>query len=365
MSDEWNSEPQGQIVSEHDIQTIMHAFGVAHWQNLGTIESVQGNAAGTLIEISGQRYFLRERPEGILGEDIQFRYTFQHYLREAGLPVPLFYTTPQGEPTVMIGEDYFELQQQVGGELFSTTSPRSLDWTASAGHMLARIHQVSRDYPGSQYHWPAEAHIGSVVQSYLDLARAKVDVMPVHAIGAALSEWVEQWEAVLPASMMSLGSQHALPELHIHGDYHPLNLRFGPFGVSAVMGFEAARWEKRLFEVAYGLFYFSAFAWLPGSGETPPLVKRGFEPERAQRFLRAYGEIEPPAPGEAAVLADALSLIAPIITINGPLEDLFYQPPELLNEMPIDDLLDRLNWSIAFPSWIGRIRHALSDMWND
>ncbi len=346
-----------------DVQTVMQAFGVTDWQDLGMVESVQGDVVDTLIEIAGQRYLLRERPEGIIGEDIHFRYAFQRYLRDAGLPVPLYYTTPQGEPTVMIGEDYFELQQQVGGELFGTSSPRSLDWTASAGYMLARIHQASRRYSGPQYHWPVEAQIGSVVQSYLNVARAKVDQVPIYAIGSALSEWIEQWEAILPAAMMSIGAQHALPEFHIHGDYHPLNLRFGPFGVSAVMGFEATRWEKRLFEVAYSLFYFSAFSWLPGSSATPPLVKRGFDPERARQFLSAYGEIEMPAPGESAVLADALSLVAPIITVNGPLEDLFYGPVEDLDRVPIDDLLERLNWSIALPAWIMRMRRALPDMW--
>ena len=163
--------------------------------------------------------------------------------------------------------------------------------------------------------------------------------------------------------MMSIGSAHTLPELHIHGDYHALNLRFNSLGVTAVMGLEASRWEKRIFEVAYGLFSFSALAWQPGERLVRPLVKRGFDPERARQFLHAYGEVAPPVRGEAAVLADALTLMAPIATINGPLEDLFYASA-VSEEMLIDDVLERLSWASSLPAWLRRVRPSLAEMWS-
>ena len=348
---------------QHNLIEVMLAFGVTEWQNLGPIESSRLSNLSLLVEIDGQRYVLRERPEGPIGEDIHFRYHFQHYLQQAGIPVPSFRLTPQGEPVVMIGEDYFEMQEQIGGELFSTASPRSLDWVSSAGMMLGRIHQASRLYRGPQQCWPSEVHIGAVVQNYLNLARAKADTSEIHAIASALSDWVDQWEAVLPSAMISIGSGQNLPEWHIHGDYHALNLRFGPFGVSAVTGFEAARWEKRIFEVAYGLFYFSALSWLPGSDSTPPLVKRGFDPERARNFLHGYSELCPPEPGETALLSDALSLISPIVTMNGPLEDLFYIQEEEWDTTVIDDVMERLAWATSLPGWLARVRRSLPEMW--
>jgi len=309
---------------------------------------------------------LRERPEGIIGEDINFRYNFQRYLQQATIPVPSFRITPQGEPTVKIGEDYFELQQQIGGELFSTANPRSLDWVASAGAMLGRIHQMSRQYVGHQHRWPAEAHIGAVVQRYLNLARVRADESSIQAISSALSNCADQWEAMLPGAMMAIGAGQNLPEFHIHGDYHALNLRFGPFGVSAVTGLEAARWEKRIFEVAYALFYFSALTWLPGSNATPPLVKRGFEPERARNFLHAYAEQYPPVKGEAELLADAMLLVFPLVAVNGPLENLFYATTAIEEDQGstlIDDMMESLSWTASLPAWLGRIRRSLPEMW--
>lgn len=349
-----------------DLDEIMRAFGVSQWQNSGPIESASLHSLSLQVEFDDQRYILRERPEGIIGEDINFRYDFQHYLQQAGIPVPSFRLNPRGEPTVKLGEDYFELQQQIGGELFSTANPRSLDWVASAGSMLGRIHEASRGYTGHQHRWPAEAHIGAVVQGYLNLTRMKADESSIQAVSSALSNCADQWEAGLPSAMMAIGAAQNLPEFHIHGDYHALNLRFGPFGVSAVTGLEAARWEKRIFELAYALFYFSALAWLPGSSSTPPLVKRGFEPERARSFLHAYGEYYAPVQGEAELLTDALLLVAPIVAVNGPLEDLFYTAPieEGLDAVLIDDIMEHLSWAASLPAWLNRIRQSLPEMWS-
>jgi Ser/Thr protein kinase RdoA (MazF antagonist) len=345
-----------------DLDEVMRDFGVSRWQNLGPIES-SSSSLSLQIEIEDQRYILRERPEGIIGEDLNFRYDFQHYLQKAGIPVPSFHLTPQGKPVVEVGEDYFELQEQIGGEFFSTANPRSLDWVASAGSMLARIHQASRSYPGHQHRWPTEAHMGAVVQGYLNLARARADESSIQAVSSALANCVDQWEAVLPSAMMAIGSGQNLPEFHIHGDYHALNLRFGPFGVSAVTGLEAARWEKRIFELASALFYFSALAWLPGSTATPPLVKRGFEPERARSFLHAYSEYYPPVQGEAELLTDALQIVAPIVAMNGPLEDLFYTTPIEEDSMLIDEVMEHLSWAASLPAWLNRLRRSLPEMW--
>src|SRR5579859_1882917 len=345
-----------------DLNEVMQVFGVSTWQNLGPLEGGPSEQLSLLVEIEGERYVLRERSEGLIGEDLSHRYDFQNYLRRQGIPIPALRLTPQGEPAVSIGEDAFELQQWTAGEQFSTTDARSLDWVASAGSMLGRIHQISRQYDGPEHRWPSDAHIGSMVNNWLNLARVRADNYEIQAISAALANWGDQWEAVLPAVMMSIGSGRALPEFHIHGDYHALNLRFGAAGVSVITGFEASRWEKRIFEVAYALFSFSALSWQPGENLTRPLVKRGLEPERARRFLQAYSALCPPVSGETALLADALMIIAPVASINGPLEDLFFAQ-EGPDEALIDDVLERLAWAASLPAWLLRVRRSLAEIW--
>lgn len=345
-----------------DLNEIMQAFGVSEWNNLGPIEGQNPESLSLLVETEGQRYILRERPEGLAEEDPHHRYQFQHFLQQQGIPIPSLKLTPQGEPTVAIGEDSFELQHWVDGEKFSTSNRSSLEWVAAAGTMLGRIHQASRRYPGTQHRWPSEAHVGAVVQGYLNLARSKAEESELQAIMASLSNLCDQWETVLPAAMVSIGSVRSLPEFHIHGDYHALNLRFAGQDVSAVLNWEASRWEKRIIELAYALFYFSALEWHSESTITHPLVKRGLEPERARHFLEAYGSVYPPVSGEAAILGDALRLIAPIATINGPLEDIFFMQ-EGVEEAVIDDVMERLAWATSLPAWLGRAKRSLGEMW--
>lgn len=345
-----------------DLDEIMQAFGISAWTNLGQITAFMPDTLQWLVAIDGQRYILRERSEGLIEDDSDHRYAFRRYLVSAGIPIPPLWMTPGGEPAVAIGETVFELEREAEGEHFSTTDTHSLAWVSAAGEMLARIHQASRLYPGPQHRWPSEAHIGGVIQGYLNLAQGKAETIEIAAISAALSHWCDQWEAVLPSAMMAIGSVHGLPEFHIHGDYHALNLRFGSRDVTAVLNWDASRWEKRLIELAYALFYFSALAWQKDSATTRPLVKRGLDPERAGHFLAAYGAIYPPVANEAAILGAALALIAPIATINGPLEDLFFNPHGI-DDTLIDDIMERLAWAAAFPGWLGRVRQSIGEMW--
>src|SRR5207253_7759876 len=131
--------------------------------------------------------------------------------------------------------------------------------------------------------------------------------------------------------------------------------RFGSRRVTGVLNWEASRWEKRIIELAYGLFYFSALEWQSNSTMTRPLVKRGLDPERARRFLEAYGAIYPPVPREASTLGDALMLVSPIATINGPLEDIFFTHHGI-DDMLIDDVMERLAWAASLPAWLGLVR---------
>jgi len=349
----------------HKLNEVMQAFGVSEWKNLGLAgppESPPGDGQSLLVEIQGERYVLKERVEGLIEEDNNHRYAFRHFLQQAGIPIPSLWLTPQGEPAVVVDDDYFELEQEARGERFSTANPRSLEWVEAAGAMLARIHQASSRYPGPLHRWPSEAHAGGVVQGYLNLARSKAEESEIAAIAAALSNWCDQWEAVLPSAMVAIGAVRGLPEMHIHGDYHALNLRFHAQEAAAVLNWGASRWEKRIIELAYGLYYFCALSWQPGSSLTRPLVKRGLDPERTRLFLQAYGAIYPPVPHEAAILGDALLLISPVATINGPLEDIFFTSHSI-EETLIDDVMERLVWAISLPAWLSRVRRSLGEMW--
>ena len=344
-----------------DLNEIMLAFGVDTWTNLGPLADPSSEILQIGVEIQGERYLLQEQPEGLIGQE-HHDYAFQRHLAEHGIPVTPLWLTPQGEPFVTISEETFRLRKWLEGERFDSTDTLERAWIGAAGAMLGEIHQASRSYSGPEYHWPSEAQAGGLTQGWLNFARARAEECEVYAIAAALSTMIEAWEMALPAAMMAIGTGRNLPTFHIHGDYSALNLRFQGKRVGEVLGLEASRWEKRLLEVAYGVFSFAGLEWQPQSGLTRPRTRRGIDPARATLFLQSYGASYPAVPGEALLLVDALMLVAPIIIANGPLEDIFYGSTNLA-EVQIEDALERLAWATTLPTWLPRVRRSFADMW--
>lgn len=358
QKDEQNGAPQDLL----NLDEVMRAFGVEVWTNLGLLADPHDGRFQMLVEIQGQRYILQERSEVPMGPDGDHRYRFRHYLVSQGIPLAPLWQTPQGKFSVTLDEESFELREASAGELFESGDAREHAWISAAGAMLGRLHQAARRYPGPEYRWPSEVQAGGLTQGWLNFAHSRAEQHEVYAVAAALSNLVEAWERALPAAMMAIGTGRNLPEFHIHGDYSAFNLRFSGKQVSEVLGLEASRWEKRLLEVAYGVFYFAGLEWRGESGLTRPLVRRGLDPERAGLFLSNYSSVFPPVAGEAALLVDALTLVAPIITANGPLEDVFYGS-DSAEELLIEDALERLAWATALPSWLMRVRRSFAEMW--
>jgi Ser/Thr protein kinase RdoA (MazF antagonist) len=346
-----------------DLATILQAFGVEHWTHLDLPERSPGmDGALARIAIAGRPYLLRERPEVPAAQGNEHVYAFGRYLAGQGLSIAACYLSPQGEPYVNCGGGAFELQEWSEDAVFASGDGREKVWISGAGELLGRLHQASLHYQGPPLRWPAEAQAGALTQGWLQFASARAQLCALPALAAAFSTLIATWEAALPAAMMAIGTGERLPELHIHGDYSPLHLRFGPAGICQILGLEASRWEKRLLEVACGVFCFAGLRWGPMSDLARPLAPRGLDPERAALFLRSYGAVYPPQPGEAARLVDALTLLAPILSANGPLEDLFYESMPA-QEPQAEDALARLAWATGLPGWLARARSALAQMW--
>ena len=157
-----------------DLNEVMQAFGVETWTNRGPLETARDSELlQLLVEIEGKRYVLRERPEGLMEQVGGHHYAFQQYLISQGIPVAPLWETPQGESYAMLGEDAFELQAWVEGELFATADALESSWITTAGEMLGRIHRASLSYPGPQYRWPSEVQAGGLTQGWLNFARGQ------------------------------------------------------------------------------------------------------------------------------------------------------------------------------------------------
>jgi Ser/Thr protein kinase RdoA (MazF antagonist) len=228
--------------------------------------------------------------------------------------------------------------------------------------MLGRLHQASADFAWEPYSWPEERSAANIASSYVNLiADAAENDALSPATRHGLARIADGCAARVEQASAALQMADA-PQLHIHGDYQPHHLAFGEPDVSAIYDFDAARYELRLIELAYSLLYFTGLRWEERDGLTPPLVDDGLDILAAHRFLRAYRSEAPPAPDEAAHLADALALVFPIAFANGAAEDLIFAD-DFEDAPDEDDALPRLEWADAFWLWLDRSAEALAQAW--
>lgn len=332
------------------------------WRLVGTLAGSLGAVLRPVIEIDGQRFVLRRQPSDLGERDIQFRHEFLAHLNEEGLPVPQVRPRPGGATYALVAGEFYELQSWRSGTPYLPHAEVAGTQVAAAAAMLGTFHQASALYAGSPHLWPEERGPAALARAYLaTLARTaeRDDMSP--AVGAVLARVAESADERIAAASDALAVTPRPPELHIHGDYQPWNVAFADGVVTAIYDLDAVRWARRLDELAYALLSFTAVHDEPGRAPEP-FVDDGLDTSLAQSFLRAYGQVAPPADDEAALLGDAMTLAFPIVLVNGLLEDVVFADD--FSSAPAEgDVLARLEWAEPFWIWLDRYRDVLAESW--
>lgn len=352
-------------VARDEIIPIVAAWGLsaADVRVVATLPGMAGTMLHPVIETRGQRYVLRRQPPGLTAADLRFRHAFMAHLANCGLPVPRLLPRADGATCTITEEGVYELQTWLDGREFVTDGTAGEAEIEAAARVLGRLHQASATFAWEPHRWSADRSADGLAQSYIALIRQAAEHPAVSdAVANGLARVAELCEWRRVAAVAALAVEPAPPQLHIHGDYQAHNLRFIADDVSAIYDFDAARWDTRLLEQAYGLLCFTGVRWDDASSPTPPLVDDGMDILRVHRFLGAYGREAPPAEGEAQLMADALALVFPIVFVNGVAEDLIF-PDEFEGEADEEETLARLHWADTFWLWIDRYRDTLAQAW--
>ncbi len=337
-------------------------------QVVGVVKSSFEARARPIVAIADARYVVRRQPPDLTESDTIFRHSFMRHLAEAGLPVPELRPRPDGYSYAVTDDGIYELQGWRDGQRYVSGDPDVAEMQEAAASGLGALHQASADFQWQPHRWPLERSALAVTQSYIALIRQRSESAGLAAsIANGLARVADGCEARLDAAIDALEATPRPPELHIHGDYQPHNIAYAPRGMrtlSAIYDFDAARYERRIDELAYALLYVAGTRWDEHTTVTPPLVDDGLDVLAAHRFLSAYGIEAPPAEGEAALLADALALAFPTAFANGIAEDLIF-PDDFEGDPDEEDALARLHWADTFWLWLDRYRDTLVQAWEN
>jgi Ser/Thr protein kinase RdoA (MazF antagonist) len=346
-----------------DARAVLSAWRLdaGAWRLAGAIPGAQGGLWRPVVETDTGLWLLRKQAPDLTLDDMRFRHAYMEHLANAGLPVPRLLPTTEGRTWAPIQDGIYELQSYLPGDAFA--SDDSVTRVEDAAVRLGALHQAAASFGWAPHIWPEERSAIALAQAYTGRIRQAASAAWENSqVGRELVRVADACEERIAVASGTFDARPGLPNLHIHGDYLPHNLAFAGAQVCAIYDFDAARWERRIYELAYALVFFTGLGWSEGDPLTPPRVDDGLDIHYAHRFLAAYGNEAPPDEDEADLLGAALALVFPIAFANGVAEDLVFtddyaEPPSQR------EALIRLGWAERFWLWLDRYEDALAQAW--
>ncbi len=259
--------------------TENHHFSIEHildHYDIGELMCCEQNLRGycntsfaiqTLQGGKSRWYFLRRYKASIQEEEILFEHSLiQHLAQFPDLAVAKLQLSRQGKTYLIEPCDtqpttptFFAIFEFLPGEdRYTWINPHCTERELrNSANLLARYHQVVWDFQplGKR----KEPNIQQLLLSLPTTLKACLDQplptalqKPIQDYLPFLTEKVGQLEQAFnePAAQ-------SLPQLIIHCDYHPGNLRFAGEEVVGLFDFDWAKKDWRIFDVALALFYFS------------------------------------------------------------------------------------------------------------
>ncbi len=272
---------------------------LAHY-DLGELVDYEKNERGfvntayaiyTLAAGKRNRFFLRKYKSGIREEELTFEHSLIEHLVAAGSPVARIHHTRQGKSYLYISEGtdenagvfYTIFDYLPGEDRFTWVDPILTEGQLSASAaVLAQFHIDAGGFT------PLGRRNEPKILELLPLIAENWSGCPAKSKGTIvdnrIGEYQETVRANIAATLAALQDPRArsLPEMVIHCDYHPGNLKFTGDCVTGVFDFDWSKVDLRLFDLGLALWYFCTSWQGPDDGS--------FRLASAQTFLRSYQE---------------------------------------------------------------------------
>jgi homoserine kinase type II len=230
-----------------------------------------------------------------------------------------------------------------GEDAYSWThNDLTLSEFASAAEILARFHGAGQDFVKPVDADRAQLPIVKFLPRIKDTFSACLRRAGGRRCDLLFRARFNDIAAAIDACCEAAGRFEGMPELPVHGDYHPGNLKYAGGRAVGLFDFDWSKIDYRLFDVALALVYFCA-VW--DDCGTPELLVH-----RMQHFLRVYdqacGCVPPLCEQEYAGL-EAMLAAANLYVLNWDVAD-FYQA-----DAPDDaQYLTYLRHNIGLMDWI-------------
>ena len=326
------------------------------------------NTAYVIHTLAGgerKRYFVRKYKRGVGEQELLFEHSLIAHLVAEGAPVACIHLTRSGKSYLQRFEGgadaegifYTIFDYLPGDDRFTWVNPLlTKGELRSSAVVLAKLHSDAGKFiPLGRRAEPRILDLLPVIgETWSGCgARSKGTVFD-----RRIGEHADHVRSNIAATLAALEEPAArrLPEMVIHCDYHPGNLKFTGESVSGVFDFDWSKVDLRLFDLGLALWYFCT-AWQgPEDGH--------FRLDWAKAFLQSYRETLAAHPGAAAITADEAHYLPTMINAG----NLYVLHWTILDyfakDVDPDEYLVFLDHSLNFIQWYEQPenRRAIEEM---
>lgn len=336
-----------------EIQDILQNY------DLGDLVDIERNERGYininyLIETmkAGRKskYFLRRYKSGIQETEIEFEHSIINHISAQGFSlVARVIETRQGDTYLIRFEDdllifYAVFEYLEGEDKYTWIDPKcSPSELSNAAAILARLHGAVVDLK------PKGRRIEPKILELLPQIADRIQQGPGLSKGTEFDSYLLEHSPLIlrncKITQQKLISEGAAgwPQLVIHSDYHPGNLKFEGVEVVGLCDFDSSKIDFRCFDVALAIWYFVT-DWV--QGRDGQIRLRDFELflDAYQSNLHQFPEIDPLSEIELSNLPLMINT-ASLYILNWTVTD-YYS-----NDVPPDEYLVYLRHSVNFCQW--------------
>jgi homoserine kinase type II len=288
---------------------------VLAYYDLGTLVDYEKNERGfvntayaicTVTPGKRNRYFLRKYKRGIREEELIFEHSLIDHLVAVGAPVARIHRTHLGKSYVHLSEGkdgassffYTIFDYLPGEDCFTWVNPiLTKDQLSASAAVLAQFHIDAGGF----------TRIGKrkepKILELLPVIAETWSGCPAKSKGTIfdnrIREYLELISANIATTLAALqepSARRSLPEMVIHCDYHPGNLKFLGDCVTGLFDFDWSKVDLRLFDLGLALWYFCT-SWQDSKDGT-------FCLDKAQTFLHSYQDTLIAHPRAVAITAE-------------------------------------------------------------
>ena len=287
-------------------------------------------AIETLADGVKTKRFFRKYKVGVKEEELLFEHSvIERLVAHGSPPVARLLKTREGKTFVMRTDAespvfYAIFDFLTGDDRYTWVAPRCAHAElVSAARTLAQFHSAVSDLK------PAGLRAEPRIADLLSQLSRDVTVFQSRSKHTAFDQClIEHKDLIQESIAQTLGvlnepEVRKLPQLVVHCDYHPGNLKFQGEQVSGLFDFDWSKIDARCFDVGLALWYFFA-AW---EGEHDGELRL----ELLEVFLKAYQEallgipgVGPMSPAELGYLPDMINA-GNLYILNWTIQDYYHK----------------------------------------